>query len=201
MLDVLTPWSAQCQHALARVGKRKGSDMIRESTVVFLVGIAWIASACALRDGNGDLVFPGGPANAAPTAAVQPPPGPQQSPPQQSLAAAAPASAALDSSAKQPAPATSTTPAPDDTAIKALAQRLQVEHPDGYFSKPALQLFFAKHLGHETLQHLANSSDAIWVSSGHSALGVGRLYCFASNRLTDKYKSKRNPTNPMSRYL
>ena len=148
--------------------------MNRESTIVslFLLGIASIASACALRDGNGDLVFPDTPANAAPTAPpAQSAAAAQQSPPQQNLAAAAPA-AAPNSSAKQPPPPTPTTPGPDDTAIKALAERIQVEHPDGYFSKPALQLFFAKHLGHETLEHLVNSSDAIWVDSGHSALGL-----------------------------
>lgn len=84
--------------------------------------------------------------------------------------------------------------------MNELAQRICVEHPAGYFSKKALQTFFARHLGHETLEHLVSSTDAMWVSSSHAALKNGRLYCFSSVGLTEESPAKRNPRLPAIYY-
>ncbi|MET0341639.1 MAG: hypothetical protein ABW252_11610 [Polyangiales bacterium] len=91
-------------------------------------------------------------------------------------------------------------PSRDVATDAQLAAKVRIEEPDGFFSHSSLQTYFARSLPPATVQHLVNSSDAVYVSTSASLLGNGRLYCFAYLGLTEAAPKDRNARVPAVLY-
>jgi hypothetical protein len=76
------------------------------------------------------------------------------------------------------------------------ADSLQVETPDGYFSKKAIQDVVYETVAADTRAHLLSSHNAVWVFTDMSTLKGGRMYCFAMTGLTEAAPAGRSARIP-----
>jgi hypothetical protein len=100
-------------------------------------------------------------------------------------------------SATPTAPASTNADPPDAVRIA----KLQIESPDGYFSKQALQQEVYATVAADTRDHLISSGDAVWVFTDSIDLKAGKTYCIAVVGLTEPADTAHSARLPSSRYL